>query len=562
MSGAGYNYVRKKAIEAAKAQLSKLSVQNTVNTGACQPAQLSADRTQATFPDGTTQTVVPQGLPGDYAIVCNSVATVPEPIGSFLDSANPLGYGIQLVTTTAEPSGPLGPTIYTSDAYLVDFKSGLKVHVFNSGDWQLPQIQPSGYTFSFSTNDPLFVTCDASGKNLIFYTFYSVTEEGAQENINTEALVNIPGFPCPSYQIVTEPIASVPTSPNTQTLYLAYAIYTNISTSISSTGGLTWSYRSSVTVSDMEIQSVSTPECNYTPQTISYHNLQENEYGIQSGMTVSSPGQGSLQPSSLFFQKNNVGNFQILIYYSSGGGETDFYFIRTVNFPVTTACPVPGYTIIQYASNSQENPHEPYYVIESIATSDPLWKQYEFTLNPATWQVSPPQILQIPQSRITDPNSGLPIVPSENTQCYYSNSALTVPLWLYSSGEYYPYFFFKDFKFTTTMTAYTDNAPPTFYTKSQNLTFVNPTQLKPQLDSPYAFNQQIYKLSDSYFCYVDYSAASGPSIPVLIYKLQPSSDLTTIYTKFKTTSIDLTPPPGYEPVATNSDIIGLVFYRR
>lgn len=77
--GKGYDYVREVAIAAAQAQLAKLFKNNTLTPGDCQVGRLNQTRTLATLPDGTQITVNPQGLVGDFAVICNGMAVVPEP---------------------------------------------------------------------------------------------------------------------------------------------------------------------------------------------------------------------------------------------------------------------------------------------------------------------------------------------------------------------------------------------------------------------------------------------------------------------------------------------------
>lgn len=109
--GKGYDYVRKVALEAAKAQMQKLVAQNAANPGDCQVGQLSAipgnttdgntvQNMIANFPDGTSATVAVQGLPGDYVIVCAGIAVVPEPRQVQLDGLinNALILGFDSIT--------------------------------------------------------------------------------------------------------------------------------------------------------------------------------------------------------------------------------------------------------------------------------------------------------------------------------------------------------------------------------------------------------------------------------------------------------------------------------
>jgi hypothetical protein len=187
--GAGYNYVRKMAIEAAKAQLAKLTVGTAaINTqDCCQPASLDPTGTVATFADGTSQTVTPQGLPGSYNVICQGVNTYPEPQQFMLDGSKKKGY---LLARTGTLDGTLDPTFGTvgSCLYVKPLGSSLL--------YQLPQIlpsfiPPSQYQGVFSNNGNNLLVFSASynpisGDNYLYYsvfpTFQTTTQDPNQPN--------------------------------------------------------------------------------------------------------------------------------------------------------------------------------------------------------------------------------------------------------------------------------------------------------------------------------------------------------------------------------------------
>lgn len=90
--GKGYEFTKKEALDAARILLQKLIADNTVSPQDCQVGLLNSTRTQATLPDGSTIDVVPEGLPGTYALICNGLVVVPEPTQVNISGQSNQGY--------------------------------------------------------------------------------------------------------------------------------------------------------------------------------------------------------------------------------------------------------------------------------------------------------------------------------------------------------------------------------------------------------------------------------------------------------------------------------------
>lgn len=90
--GKGYDYTRKVALEAAKAQLDKLLSSNAVKKSDCQVGLISNDLGQVTYADGTQQILTGIiGQIGQALIVCNGIAINPEPVQVQLDAGGSKG---------------------------------------------------------------------------------------------------------------------------------------------------------------------------------------------------------------------------------------------------------------------------------------------------------------------------------------------------------------------------------------------------------------------------------------------------------------------------------------
>jgi hypothetical protein len=86
--GSAYDYIKRQAIRNAKRKFSNVNTSTTNVNPAYQIAKINQERTQATFADGTSQTISPAGIPNDYNIVMGGEAVQPAPNQYFLSGGS------------------------------------------------------------------------------------------------------------------------------------------------------------------------------------------------------------------------------------------------------------------------------------------------------------------------------------------------------------------------------------------------------------------------------------------------------------------------------------------